>query len=52
MWRQNLAMEYMTYNNFNEMRDKWFKVWGHPYNAVAVPGREGMEECSLDLIFF
>ena len=22
------------------------------YNVVAVPGRVGLEECSLDLIFF
>ena len=34
-------MEYMTYNYFNEM-----------HAAAAVPGRVGMAECSLDLIFF
>ena len=33
------------------MHDIWLKVIGHPYNAVVVPGRVGMEECSLDLIF-
>ena len=34
------------------MHDIWLKVIGHPYNAVVIPGRVGMEECSLDLIFF
>ena len=28
------------------------KVWGHPENAIAVPGSVGMEECSLDCIIF
>ena len=34
------------------MHNIWLKVIGHPYNAVVIPGSVGMEECSLDLIFF
>ena len=53
-------MEYMTYNYFDEMHGIWLismkcMVYGSKYeaiplNAVAVPGRVGMAECSLDLI--
>ena len=43
----------MTYNYFNEMHGIWLKVSkAIPKNVVAVPGRVGMAECSLDLIFF
>ena len=41
----------MTYDYFNEMPYMWLKVWGHPKKAVAVHGRVGLEECSLDLFF-
>ena len=41
-------MEYMTYNYFNEIYD----IYDSKYEAIAVPGRVGMDECSLDLIFF
>ena len=44
-------MEYMTYNYFSEMHGIWLNE-AIPQNAVAVPGRVGMAECSLDLIFF
>ena len=43
-------MEYMAYNYFNEMHDIWLKYEANLKNAV--PGRVGLEECSLYLFLF
>ena len=48
MLRQSFAMEYMTYTYLNEIMIINIAQSMKPsLNAVAVPGRVGMEECSL-----
>ena len=52
MVRQGLFMEYMKLIISMKCMVNGSTYGAIPQNAVAVPGRVGMAECSLDLIFF